>query len=195
MSSFVNVLMDINLLFFSFSFIFYFIKINDEPYYLFKRLTSLKNIFYLKKLKTKEEKWNNILFFVVLTIFTLLMISYFCLFNIYVLENYDDRFWYIFRLSFTPIIFLILPVFFPKILENLIFGFFPKDVENFDRLKIKRNKYDFIMNWLFFIGILIGLTLLISWEINIIWLSFLIISIIILLVLSRITSSKFFNDI
>ena len=89
-------LIDINLLFFSFSFILYFIKINDEPYHLYKRLNSVKNIFQLKKLKMKEEKWTNITFFSVLIIFSLILISYFSLFYIFVLENYDDRFWYIF---------------------------------------------------------------------------------------------------
>jgi hypothetical protein len=174
-------------------------KINKEPLTLYKRLNSLKNIIYFKGLNKNYTKknndegkiWSNILFFIVLIIFSISIITYFSLFYLYVIDNYDNRFWFVFRLTFTPIIFIILPIFLSKILKNLIYGFFPKDVENFDRQIIKLNKYEFIINWLWIIGLLIFLTLFISWEINVIWLSFLIILLILIFVIFKITSSKF----
>jgi hypothetical protein len=195
MSTFIEILININMLIFSFSLVQIFIKLTNEPYLLEKRIYFLFNIFNkknisLKKNEKKNEIWINIGFFLNILIFTIIMISYFIIFYQFIIQNFDDRFWYVFRLICTPFMFIILPYFLPRILNNLLYGFFPKNLDEFDRKKIKLNKIDYILNWIYFGLIIIILTIFISWEQNIIWLSLLILSLIIILIIFRLLTSR-----
>ena len=194
MVDFIEVLININMLFFSFSLIQIFYRLCNEPYLFDKRIYFLNSIFNKKKtISTKAEKkgiWVNIVFFIVTILFVIFMVTYFTIFYNFVIRNFDDRFWYVFRLVCTPFIFILLPYFLPNILKNLIIGFFPNDIGEIDRYKIKLKKLDFILNWIYVIEIILLLTLFTSWEVNIIWLSLLIILLVLFFIIFRIISLK-----
>ena len=194
MVPYIEILININMLFFSFSLVQIFFKLTKDPYFLDKRIYFLNNIFNKNNLLSiKVEKkgiWVNILFFSVIVLFVVFMITYFTIFYYFVIENFDDRFWYIFRLICTPFVFIIMPYFLPNILKNLIIGFFPNDEEKFDRKKIKINKINFILNWIYVLEIILFLTLFINWETNIIWLILLIILLLFFFMIFRIINLK-----
>ena len=194
MVDYIEILININMLFFSFSLVQIFLKLTKDPYFLDKRIYFLNNMFNKNNLLSiKVEKkgiWVNILFFSVIVLFVVFMITYFTIFYYFVIENFDDRFWYIFRLICTPFVFIIMPYFLPNILKSLIIGFFPNDEEKFDRKKIKINKINFILNWIYVFEIILFLTLFISWETNIIWLSLLIILLLFFFIIFRIINLK-----
>jgi len=194
MVAYIEILININMLFFSFGLVQIFYKLTKDPYFLDKRIYFLNNIFNKNTLLSiKVEKKGilaNIVFFSVIIIFVVFMITYFTIFYYFVIENFDDRFWYIFRLICTPFAFIIIPYFLPNLLKSLIIGFFPNDVEEFDRKKIKINKIDFILNWIYFLGVILYLTLFISWETNIIWLSLLIILLLFFFIIFRLINLK-----
>ena len=198
MSEYIDLLMNINLLFFSISYAWAFSRITELPYLFRKRINAIENIFSMKKNKSshnkqvenKEQVIVSLWFFILLISFTILMVSYFIMFYQFALNNYDDRLWYVFRLVCTPFIFLILPLFLPSMLHNFFSGFFPKETDNFDRKSIKSHKFSFAFDWIWILGLLTVLTLFLSWEVNIIWLAFLVVSLVLLLIVAKLLSTK-----
>jgi len=118
------------------------------------------------------------------------MIIYFLLFYSYILNNYDERFWYVFRLICTPFILLILPWFLPSILNNLFYGFFPKEFGISNKGDLIKYRYLFFFDWIWVFGLLTILTLFVSWEADIVWFGLLIIELVLLFIISKLLIMK-----
>lgn len=190
MSEYIDLLMNMNLLFFSISFAWAFSKIADPPFEFRKRIKAFENIFSKERSKKIKEIKTSILSFVILISFTVLLVVYFFMFNNFVLDKYDDRVWYVARLVCTPFIFLILPLFLPSMLDNFFSGFFPKETGNFDKKSIESHRFSFAFDWIWFLVWLTLLTLFVSWRVNIVWLAFLVLSLILLLIVAKLLSTK-----
>jgi len=190
MSEYIDLLMNINLLFFSISFAWAFSKIAETPFEFRKRIKAFENIFSKERSKKIKEIKTSILSFVILISFTVLLVVYFFMFNNFVSDRYDDKFWYVARLVCTPFIFLIIPLFLPSMLDNFFSGFFPKETGNFDKKSIESHKFSFAFDWIWILGLLTLLTLFVSWEVNIVWLAFLVLSLVLLLIVAKLLSTK-----
>ena len=195
MSEYIDLLMNMNLLFFSISFAWAFGKIANPPFEFRKRIKAFENIFSKERSKKIKEIKTSILSFVILISFTVLLVVYFFMFNNFVLDRYDGRFWYVARLVCTPFIFLIIPLFLPSMLVNFFSGFLPKEAGNFEKKSIKSHKFSFAFDWIWFLGLLTLLTLFVSWEVNILWLAFLVLSLVLLLVVAKLLSAKRSKDV
>ena len=190
MGEYIDLLMNINLLFFSISFAWAFSKIAEPPFQFRKRIKAFENIFSKERSKKIKEIKTSILSFVMLISFTVLLVVYFFMFNNFVSDSYDDRFWYVARLVCTPFIFLMIPLFLPQVLGNFFSGFFPKETGNFDKKSIESRKFSFAFDWIWILGLLTLLTLFVSWEVNIVWLAFLVLSLVLLLIVAKLLSTK-----
>jgi hypothetical protein len=178
MSEYIDLLLNMNLLFFSISFAWAFSKIADPPFEFRKRIKAFENLFSKERSKKLKEIRTSILSFVILISFTVLLVVYFFMFNNFVSDKYDDRFWDVARLVCTPFIFLILPLFLSQMLVN------------FDKKSIKSHKFSFAFDWIWFLVLLTLLTLFVSWEVNIVWLAFLVLSLVLLLIVAKLLSIK-----
>ena len=117
------------------------------------------------------------------------------MFHNFILNNYDDRYWYIFRLICSSFVFLILPLFLPSILENLLYGFFKYEFGKSNVGNPKLNRYNFAFDWIWVLVILTLLTLFVSWESDLVWFGLLILELFLLIVIAKIFSSKRFKSI
>jgi len=199
MAEYISLLLNINLLFFSFSYALAISKISGNDFKFRQRIKALESIFSLfKSVKKSENKIDenkrkfieSISFFIILISFTILTVFYFLMFYDFILNNYDDRFWYVFRLIFTPFVFLIIPLFLPSILENLLYGFFKYEFGKSNTANPKLYRYSFAFDWIWVLVILTILSLFVSWEVDIVWLSLLILELILLIIIAKIFSSK-----
>jgi hypothetical protein len=199
MAEYISLLLNINLLFFSFSFAIAFSKISGNDFKFRQRIKALESIFSFsstgKKSKSKIDEnkrkfIESVSFFIVLISFTILTVFYLIMFYDYILNNYDDRFWYVFRLIFSPFVFLIIPLFLPSILENFLYGFFKYEFGKTNTTNPNLYKYSFAFDWIWVLILLTILTLFVSWEVDIVWLGLLIIELVLLIIIGKIFSSK-----
>jgi len=199
MAEYISLLLNINLLFYSFSFALAFSKIAGSDFKFRQRIKAFESIFSLlksgkkseNKIDEKKRKFiESISFFIVLISFTILTVFYFLMFYDFILNNYDDRFWYVFRLICAPFVFLIIPLFLPSILENLLYGFFKYEFGKSNTTNPTLYRYSFAFDWIWVLIILTILTIFISWEVDIIWLGLLILEFVLLIVIAKIFSSK-----
>ena len=191
MAEYINLLLNLNLLFLSFSLALAYYNINKNKFNFRKRFDSIEKIFsFNKNLKNKKIIYADISFFITTIIFTIIMIVYFMVFYYYIFENYDNRFWYVFRLIISPFVFLIIPSFLPSILENLFYGFFPNEFSMTNKGNTTYYKYRFIFDWIWVFGLLTILTLFVSWESDIVWLSLLILELILLFIIAKIFNKR-----
>ncbi len=75
-------------------------------------------------------------------------------------------------------------------LSNFFSGFFPKETGNFDKKSIESYKFSFAFDWIWFLVFLTLLTLFVSWRVNIVWLAFLVLSLVLLLIVAKLLSTK-----
>jgi hypothetical protein len=199
MAEYISLLLNINLLFFTFSYALAFSKIAGNDFKFRYRIKALEGIFSLvkrdkksdKKIDEKKRKLvESVSFFMVLISFTILTVFYLIMFYDFILNNYDDRFWYVFRLICTPFVFLIIPLFLPSMLENLLYGFFKYEFGKKNTRNPTLYRYGFAFDWIWVIIILTILTLFVSWEIDIVWLSLMILELILLIIIAKIFNSK-----
>jgi len=190
MSEYIDLLMNMNMLFFSISFAWAFSKIANPPFEFRKRIKAFENIFSKERSNKIKEIKTSILSFVILISFTVLLVVYFFMFNNFISDKYDDRFWYVARLVCTPFIFLVLPLFLPSMLDNFFSEFLPKGTGNFEKKSIESHKFSFAFDWIWFLGLLTLLTLFVSWEVNIVWLAFLVLSLVLLLIVAKLLGAK-----
>ena len=190
MSEYIDLLMNMNMLFFSISFAWAFSKIANPPFEFRKSIKAFENIFSKERSNKIKEIKTSILSFVILISFTVLLVVYFFMFNNFISDKYDDRFWYVARLVCTPFIFLVLPLFLPSMLDNFFSEFLPKGTGNFEKKSIESHKFSFAFDWIWFLGLLTLLTLFVSWEVNIVWLAFLVLSLVLLLIVAKLLGAK-----
>lgn len=199
MAEYISLLLNINLLFFTFSYALAFSKIAGNDFKFRQRIKAFESIFSLlkpgkkseNKIDEKKRKFiESISFFIVLISFTILTVFYFLMFYNFIINNYDDGFWYVFRLICTPFVFLIIPLFLPSILENLLYGFFKYEFGKSNTTNPTLYRYSFAFDWIWVLIILTILTIFISWEVDIIWLGLLILEFVLLIVIAKIFSSK-----
>ena len=199
MSEYISILLNINLLFFTFSYALAVSKIAGNDFKFRQRIKALEGIFSLikrgkkseKKIDEKKRKFiESISFFIVLISFTILTVFYLIMFYDFILNNYDERFWYVFRLICTPFVFLIIPLFLPSILENLLYGFFKYEFGKKNTTNPTIYRYSFAFDWIWILIIMTMLTLFVSWEVDIVWLGLLILELVLLIIIAKIFSSK-----
>ncbi len=68
--------------------------------------------------------------------------------------------------------------------------FLPQMLVNFDKKSIESHKFSFAFDWIWILGLLTLLTLFVSWEVNIVWLGFLVLSLVLLLIVAKLLSTK-----
>ena len=186
---FKEIILNINLLFFSFSYVWAFHKTISDHLDFRDRIRKVESvlslilrIFGYKSMFQKKKTLAFVVFSIFLFLFTIGFVGYFYLFYVFVDYNYIGDLLDIIRLCITSFIFLLLPLFLFTSLDTFILCYFPddifsdvKDKKIKNKLKkneifVKNSKFEFWLEIIWIFSLIDLLTLILTFGYSGIWL-------------------------
>jgi hypothetical protein len=207
----ITILLNVNILLFSFSYVFVFNRILNSPLDFKNKVRKaeafiarlIPNKFY-KSFYKKEKLIPGAAFTGLLFLLTFTLIFYTYRFYNIAGRFYSGNIFDVIHLCVTAFIFLIIPLFIPSIFDALMYGYFPDDILNYiegsssSGIKVKevitlrkelkneqwtnKVKFEFWLNLIWIIALIILLDFILTWRFTSIWWIYLILLIICLIV-------------
>ncbi len=134
----INILLSVNLLFFSFSYAWVFGRVLNSPLDFKNRIKKaeafVSRLIPRKLYNSPYEKKNpapSILFTALLFVLTFIFVLYIYRFYHFAGGYYKGTIFDVIHLCVTAFIFLIIPLFIPPVFTSFMYGYFPTDVLNY----------------------------------------------------------------
>lgn len=194
----ITILLNVNLLFFSFSYAWVFGRVLNSPLDFKNRIKNAEAVISRvipRRLYNSPYKKKNplpsILFTALLFVLTLIFVLYIYRFYHFAGGYYKGSIFDVIHLCITAFIFLIIPLFIPPLFNSFMYGYFPKDVFNYfeggvpsglkvkeavavrkglkNENRIKQVKFEFWIELIWIIVLIIFLDLILTWRFTHSW--------------------------